>query len=165
MQGPQINLDTESGKRIYDAMKERALDRLIGYTVGEFTCGTKPNEPHRTIKTTKSLPEVSLVTFPMNELARSRPPTSARCVISRMPCARASFGIWRNHDALTICPISSQRGKREGMDPRKIFNLLIRTHRRRGASGCAPIDADDGRDASGDRRRDAGDGGRHAVLT
>ena len=95
-------------------MKERALDGLsIGYTVGEFTRGTKPSEPRRTIKTIKALPEVSLVTFPMNELARSRPPTSARCVISRMPCARASFGIWRNHDALTICLISSQRGKRE----------------------------------------------------
>ena len=43
----------------------------IGYTVGEFTRGTKPNEPRRTIKTIKSLPEVSLVTFPMNELART----------------------------------------------------------------------------------------------
>ena len=53
-------------------MKERALDGLsIGYTVGEFTRGTKPNEPRRTIKTIKSLPEVSLVTFPMNELART----------------------------------------------------------------------------------------------
>jgi uncharacterized protein len=70
--GRLINLDTESGKRIYGAMKERALDGLsIGYTVGEFTRGTKPNEPRRTIKTIKSLPEVSLATFPMNELART----------------------------------------------------------------------------------------------
>jgi phage head maturation protease len=70
--GRLINLDTESGKRIYGAMKERALDGLsIGYTVGEFTRGTKPNEPRRTIKTIKSLPEVSLVTFPMNELAHT----------------------------------------------------------------------------------------------
>jgi hypothetical protein len=62
--GRLINLDTESGKRIYGAMKERALDGLlIGYTVGEFTRGTKPNEPRRTIKTIKSLPEVPLVTF------------------------------------------------------------------------------------------------------
>jgi len=53
-------------------MKERALDGLsIGYTVGKFIRGTKPNEPRRTIKTIKSLPEVSLVTFPMNELART----------------------------------------------------------------------------------------------
>ena len=53
-------------------MKERALDGLsIGYTVGEFTSGTKPNEPRRTIKTIKSPPEVSLVTFPVNELART----------------------------------------------------------------------------------------------
>jgi uncharacterized protein len=62
--GRLINLDTESGKRIYGAMKERALDGLsIGYVVGEHTRGTKPNEPRRTIKTIKSLPEVSLVTF------------------------------------------------------------------------------------------------------
>jgi phage head maturation protease len=53
-------------------LKERALDGLsIGYSVGEFSRGTKPNEPRRTIKTIKSLPEVSLVTFPMNELART----------------------------------------------------------------------------------------------
>jgi hypothetical protein len=39
-------------------MKKRALDGLsIGYTVGEFIRGTKPNEPRRTIKTIKNLPE------------------------------------------------------------------------------------------------------------
>jgi HK97 family phage prohead protease len=70
--GRLINLDTESGKRIYGAMKEKALDGLsIGYTVGDVVRGTKPNEPRRTIKTIKSLPEVSLVTFPMNDLART----------------------------------------------------------------------------------------------
>jgi hypothetical protein len=70
--GPLINLDSESGKGMYGAMKERALDGLsIDYKVGEFTRSTKPNEPRRTIKIIKSLPEVSLVTFPMNELART----------------------------------------------------------------------------------------------
>jgi hypothetical protein len=70
--GRLINLDTESGKRIYGAMKENQLDGLsIGYVVGEHTRGTKPNEPRRTIKTIKSLPEVSLVTFPMNDMART----------------------------------------------------------------------------------------------
>jgi uncharacterized protein len=70
--GRLINLDTESGKRIYGAMKERALDGLsIGYVVGDHVRGTKPNEPRRTIKSIKQLPEVSLVTFPMNELART----------------------------------------------------------------------------------------------
>jgi phage head maturation protease len=53
-------------------MKECALDSLsIGYTIGEFICGTEPNEPRRTIKNIKNLPEVSLVTFPMIELART----------------------------------------------------------------------------------------------
>src|SRR5262249_24449047 len=58
--GRLINLDTESGKRIYGAMKENTLDGLsIGYRAGEFTRGTKPNEPRRTIKSIKDLPEVS----------------------------------------------------------------------------------------------------------
>jgi hypothetical protein len=72
--GRVINLDTERGKNIYGAMKEGALDgQSIGYSVDSagVTRGTKPNEPRRTIKTIKSLPEVSLVTFPMNELART----------------------------------------------------------------------------------------------
>jgi hypothetical protein len=70
--GRLINLDTESGKRIYGAMKEGEPDgQSIGYRVGEFTRGTKPNEPRRTIKTVKELPEISLVTFPMNDLARN----------------------------------------------------------------------------------------------
>lgn len=70
--GRIINLDTERGKNIHGAMKEGVLDgQSIGYNVGEFTRGTKPNEPRRTIKTIKNLPEVSLVTFPMNELART----------------------------------------------------------------------------------------------
>lgn len=70
--GRLINLDTESGKRIYGAMKEKALDGLsIGYVVGDYVRGSKPNEPRRTIKSIKHLPEVSVVTFPANELART----------------------------------------------------------------------------------------------
>jgi hypothetical protein len=70
--GRPINLDTESGKRIDRAMKEGELDgQSIGYRVGEFTRGTRPNEPRRTIKTIKELPEISLVPFPMNDLARN----------------------------------------------------------------------------------------------
>ncbi len=68
--GRLIALDTEAGKRIYGAMKERELSGLsIGYQAGEFVRGTKPNEPRRTIKTMKNLFEVSPVTFPMNKLA------------------------------------------------------------------------------------------------
>jgi Caudovirus prohead serine protease len=89
--GGLINLDTESGKRIYGAMKERALDGLsIGYVVGDHTRGTKPNEPRRTIKTIKSLPEVSLVTFPMNELARSGAVKAADIRTVRTRCATCS---------------------------------------------------------------------------
>jgi HK97 family phage prohead protease len=70
VKGKLINLDTEHGKRIYGAMKEGELGGLsIGYRAGDFTRGTKPNEPRRTIKTMKELFEVSPVTFPANELA------------------------------------------------------------------------------------------------
>jgi HK97 family phage prohead protease len=68
--GRLINLDTESGKRIYGAMKEGELGGLsIGYRAGDFVRGTKPNEPRRTIKSIKDLLEVSPVTFPANEMA------------------------------------------------------------------------------------------------
>jgi hypothetical protein len=64
--------DTTSGLPQSRAQGVRTRDGLsVGYTIGEFTRGTRPNEPRRTIKTIKSLPEASLVTFPMNELART----------------------------------------------------------------------------------------------
>lgn len=64
--GRLINLDTESGKRIYGAMKENALDGLsIGFKAKEFIRGTKESEPRRTLKSVQLL-EVSPVTFPAN---------------------------------------------------------------------------------------------------
>jgi len=67
--GRLINLDTESGKRIYGAMKENALDGLsIGYRAKDFVRGTKENEPRRTLKQVH-LVEVSPVTFPMQGAA------------------------------------------------------------------------------------------------
>jgi HK97 family phage prohead protease len=70
VRGRLINLDTERGKSIYGAMKEGVLDGLsIGYLAKEFTYGTKPDEPHRTLKKI-DLREVSVVTFPANGLAR-----------------------------------------------------------------------------------------------
>jgi hypothetical protein len=67
--GRLINLDTERGKNIYGAMKEGELDGLsIGYIAKDFTRGTKPNEPRRSLKSV-DLFEVSPVTFPMNKMA------------------------------------------------------------------------------------------------
>jgi len=67
--GRLINLDTESGKRIYGAMKENALSGLsIGYRAKDFVRGTKENEPRRTLKQVH-LVEVSPVTFPMQGAA------------------------------------------------------------------------------------------------
>jgi uncharacterized protein len=50
-------------------LRRHRAGRALGAAVQ--ACGTKPNEPRRTIKSIKHLPEVSLVTFPMNELART----------------------------------------------------------------------------------------------
>lgn len=70
VKGRLINLDTERGKNIYGAMREGVLDGMsIGYRVKEFTNGTKPEEPRRTLKAIE-LVEVSVVTFPANGRAR-----------------------------------------------------------------------------------------------
>lgn len=70
VKGRLINLDTERGKNIYGAMREGVLDGMsIGYRAKEFTYGTKPDEPRRTLKAV-DLVEVSIVTFPANGRAR-----------------------------------------------------------------------------------------------
>lgn len=70
VKGRIINLDTERGKTIYGAMKERALDGMsIGYRAKKFTLGTKPDEPRRKLEMV-DLFEVSVVTFPANGKAR-----------------------------------------------------------------------------------------------
>ena len=68
--GRLINLDTERGSTLYGAMKEGVLEGMsIGYVAKEYEVGTKPNEPRRTLKKI-DLREVSLVTFPMNDMAQ-----------------------------------------------------------------------------------------------
>lgn len=70
VKGKLINLDTERGKQIYGAMREGVLDGMsIGYRAKEFTLGTKPDEPRRTLKKI-DLIELSIVTFPANDAAR-----------------------------------------------------------------------------------------------
>ena len=67
--GRLINLDTESGKRLYGAMKEGQLDGLsITYIARDFARGTKSSEPRRSI-TGLDLIELGPVTFPANGLA------------------------------------------------------------------------------------------------
>lgn len=70
VKGRLINLDTERGKTIHGGMKEGTLDGMsIGYRAKEFSLGTKPDEPRRTLKKI-DLMEVSVVTFPANGKAR-----------------------------------------------------------------------------------------------
>lgn len=70
VKGRLINLDTDRGKQLYGAMKEGVLDGMsIGYRVKEFSYGTKPDEPSRTLKKI-DLVEVSVVTFPANGMSR-----------------------------------------------------------------------------------------------
>lgn len=69
-EGKLINLDTERGKTIYGALSEGVLDGMsIGYKAKSFSLRTKPDEPRRTLKEI-DLRELSIVTFPANELAR-----------------------------------------------------------------------------------------------
>lgn len=69
VEGKLIALDTDRGKGVYAAMKEGELDGLsIGYRAKEYTLGTKPTEPYRTIKKA-DLAEVSVVLFGMNPKA------------------------------------------------------------------------------------------------
>jgi HK97 family phage prohead protease len=70
VEGKLIALDTERGKVIHSAMRERVLDGLsIGYRAKEFELGTKPTEPRRTLKKI-DLFEVSVVQMPANSAAR-----------------------------------------------------------------------------------------------
>lgn len=65
--------DTPRGREMHTLMKMKpraAINGLsIGYRVKEFTLGTKPEEPRRTLKKI-DLIEVSPVTFPANPKAR-----------------------------------------------------------------------------------------------
>lgn len=69
----RLALDTQRGREAYALLKMEprpALNGLsIGYEAKEWSLGTKPAEPRRTLKTI-DLWEVSLVTFPANPRAR-----------------------------------------------------------------------------------------------
>lgn len=66
--------DTARGREMYTLMKMEprpAIDGLsIGYQAKEWSLGTKPDEPRRTLKKVHLL-EISPVTFPANRKARS----------------------------------------------------------------------------------------------
>jgi HK97 family phage prohead protease len=62
--------DTPRGQEAYTLLKDKALSGLsIGYEAKASTPGTRAGEPRRTL-TAVDLWEVSLVTFPSNDLAR-----------------------------------------------------------------------------------------------
>lgn len=70
VRGHLIALDTDRGKSVHAAMRERALDGLsIGYRPITVTEGSKPTDPRRTLKEL-DLVELSVVTFPANADAR-----------------------------------------------------------------------------------------------
>jgi len=78
VEGKLVNLDTERGKTIYGLMKEDVLDGMsIGYRAKEFSLGTKPGEPRRTLKKI-DLFEVSIVQMPANGQSRVKTVKSAR---------------------------------------------------------------------------------------
>jgi uncharacterized protein len=79
---------TQRGREAYELLKMQprpALNGLsIGYRAKEFTLGTKPEEPRRTLKKV-DLVEVSLVTFPANGKARL---TSVKQQLAEVPAER-----------------------------------------------------------------------------
>lgn len=69
--GQLFALSTERGQYIYEGMKSGAIDGLsIGFRAKDASFGTKPGDPRRTLKKI-DLHEVSIVTFPANDLART----------------------------------------------------------------------------------------------
>lgn len=71
VEGSLFALSTERGQYIYEGLRSGAIDGLsIGYRPKEFTYGTKPGEPRRTLKRV-DLHECSIVTFPANDRART----------------------------------------------------------------------------------------------
>lgn len=70
VEGDLFAMNTDRGQYIYDGLKSGVLDGLsIGYKAKDFTLGTKPGEPRRTLKSI-DLMELSIVTFPANDKAR-----------------------------------------------------------------------------------------------
>ena len=65
--------DTARGREVYGLLKMTPRPAITGLSIGymakEFSLGTKPDEPRRTLKKV-DLVEVSLVTFPANGKAR-----------------------------------------------------------------------------------------------
>jgi len=65
--------DTARGREVYGLLKMTPRPAITGLSIGylakEFSLGTKPDEPRRTLKKV-DLMEVSLVTFPANGKAR-----------------------------------------------------------------------------------------------
>jgi HK97 family phage prohead protease len=70
VKGSLFALDTQKGKYIHEGLKSGALDGLsIGYVPVDVSFGKKPEDPARTLKKV-DLYEVSIVTFPANDVAR-----------------------------------------------------------------------------------------------
>lgn len=71
VEGSLFAMNTERGQYIYEGLKAGAIDGLsIGYRVKDASYGTRPEDPRRTLKKI-DLHEVSIVTFPANDLART----------------------------------------------------------------------------------------------
>lgn len=97
-QGSLFALETQRGQYIYEGLKAGALDGLsIGFNAKEFTLGTKPGEPDRTLKKV-DLVEVSVVTFPSNDRALVQDVKALEELNSLADCerfARDAFGCSR----------------------------------------------------------------------
>lgn len=127
--GELFALGTERGQYIYEGLKAGALDGLsIGYNVKEFTLGTKPGDPRRTLKAI-DLMELSIVTFPANDKARIGNVKSAEIdAINSLSEAedflREAGGQWSKKTATDFVGRLVKIARREAGDDQSVNGLL-----------------------------------------
>ncbi len=128
-EGQLYAMDTDRGKYLYEGLKRGTLDGLsIGFSIKELRYGTTPEEPARTLLDIE-LWELSVVTFPANDLSRIMDAKSADLrgfeaylcethKFSRADAATAvrglkQFDAWRSRDASAKSPRDARQSSTE----------------------------------------------------
>jgi hypothetical protein len=129
VEGELFAMATERGQYIYEGLKSGALDGLsIGYMVRDYTAGTKPGEPRRSIKNI-DLWELSIVTFPANDKARVGNVKSAdidalNSLSDGVDFLREAGGRWSKKAANDFIGRIAKIARREAGDDQGVKGLL-----------------------------------------
>lgn len=118
VEGELFAMSTERGQYIYEGMKAGSLDGMsIGYKVKEFSMGTKPTDPRRSLKAL-DLVELSVVTFPANDKARVGSVKSIEELITLSDCEnylRDACGLSRSQALAFVSRVKSRSPSDSGM--------------------------------------------------